>query len=38
VNELRHDEIRDLVVDRAPDEDDALVEKAGVDVEGALPP
>jgi hypothetical protein len=38
VDELRHDEVRDLVVDRAADEDDPLVQQARVNVEGALAP
>jgi hypothetical protein len=37
VHELRHHEVGDLVVDRAPDEDDPLVQQARVDVERALP-
>ena len=36
MHELRHHEVRDLVVDRAPDEDDPLVQQARVDVEGTL--
>ena len=36
VQELRDDEVRDLVVDRAAEEDDPLVEQAGVDVVLAL--
>src|SRR4029450_362414 len=36
VEELRDDEIRDLIVDRRSEEDDALVEQARVDVERAL--
>jgi hypothetical protein len=36
VQELGHDEVGDLVVDRLAEEDDALVEQARVDVEGAL--
>ena len=36
VQELGVDEVRDLVVHRGAEEDDALVEQAGVDVERAL--
>ena len=36
VQQLRDDEVRDLVVDRLAEEDDALVEQAAVDVERAL--
>ena len=36
VEELGDDEVRDLVVDRRAEEDDALVEQARVDVERAL--
>ena len=36
VQELRHDQVRDLVVDRGSEEDDPLVQQAGVDVERAL--
>ena len=36
VQELRDDEVRDLVVDRRAEEDDALVEQARVDVVLAL--
>jgi hypothetical protein len=36
VQQLRDDEVGDLVVDRAAEEDDALVEQARVDVELAL--
>src|SRR3954451_8249315 len=36
VQELRHDQVGDLIVDRGPKEDDALIEQAGVDVERAL--
>ena len=36
MEELRDDEVRDLVVDRRSEEDDALVEQARVDVERAL--
>ena len=38
VHELGDHQVRDLVVDRAPDEHDPLVQKARVDVEGALAP
>ena len=37
VQQLRDDQVRDLVVDRRAEEDDPLVEQAGVDVERALP-
>ena len=33
---LRDDHVRDLVVDLAAEEDDALAQQAGVDVERAL--
>jgi hypothetical protein len=36
VQELGDDQVRDLVVDRAAEEDDALVEQPRVDVELAL--
>src|SRR5207245_3840781 len=36
VDELRHDQVRHHVVDGAADEDDAVLEQARVDVEGAL--
>ena len=36
MEELRDDEVRDLVVDRRAEEDDPLVEQARVDVERAL--
>jgi hypothetical protein len=36
VQQLRHDQVGDLVVHGAAEEDDALVEQAGVDVELAL--
>ena len=36
VQQLGDDEVRDLVVDRGADEDDALAQQAGVDVERAL--
>src|SRR3712207_8331443 len=36
VQELRDDEVGDVVVDRPADEDDALAEQPGVDVERAL--
>ena len=36
VEELGDDQVRDLVVDRRPEEDDALGEQARVDVECAL--
>ena len=36
VEQLGHDQVGDLVVHGCPQEDDALVEQAGVDVEGAL--
>ena len=36
VQELRDDEVRDLVVDRLAEEDDPLVEQPAVDVERAL--
>src|SRR3954447_19665106 len=36
VQQLRYDEVRDLVVHRRAEEDDALVEQARVDVEGAF--
>ena len=36
VQELRDDHVCELVVDLLADEDDALVQKPGVDVEGAL--
>jgi hypothetical protein len=36
VQQLRHDEVRDLVVHGCPQEDDALVQQPAVDVEGAL--
>src|SRR5438034_4924855 len=37
VQELGHDEVCDLVVDRRAEEDDPVLEQARVDVEGALP-
>jgi len=37
VQELGHDEVCDLVVDRRTEEDDPVLEQARVDVEGALP-
>ena len=37
VQQLGHDQVGDLVVDRRAEEDDPLVEQAGVDVERALP-
>jgi hypothetical protein len=36
VQQLRDDEVRDLVVDRGADEDDALAQQPRVDVERAL--
>src|SRR5450759_1635038 len=36
VEQLRHHEVGDLVVDRGADEDDALLEEPRVDVEGPL--
>ena len=36
VQELGHDQVRDLVGDRGAEEDDALVQQARVDVERAL--
>src|SRR3954470_13570779 len=36
MQELGHDQIRDLVVHRRPEEDDPLVEETGVDVERAF--
>src|SRR4029077_1930866 len=36
VQQLRHDEVRDLIVDRRAEEDDPLVEQAAVDLELAL--
>src|ERR1700751_999759 len=36
MQQLRDDEVRDLVVDRRADEHDPLVQQAGVDVERAL--
>jgi hypothetical protein len=36
VQQLRDDEVRDLVVHRRPEEDDPLVEQTGVDVERTL--
>jgi hypothetical protein len=36
VQQLRHHEVGDLLVDRLAEEDDALVEQAGVDVERPL--
>src|SRR2546430_2429369 len=36
MDHLRDDEIRDLIVDRRPQEDDPLVEEARIDVEEAL--
>jgi hypothetical protein len=36
VEQLGHDQVGDLIRDRRPEEDDALVEEAGVDVERAL--
>src|SRR4051794_41214508 len=38
MQQLRHDQVRDLVVHRSAEEDDPLVEQARVDVEGALAP
>jgi hypothetical protein len=35
VEELRDDQVGDLIVDRRPQEDDPLVEQPGVDVERA---
>src|ERR1700722_5796317 len=37
MQQLRHDEVRDLIVDGSPEEDDSLVQEAAVDVERALP-
>src|SRR6185503_9944570 len=37
VQQLRHDQVRDLIVHGGPEEDDALGEVAGIDVERALP-
>src|SRR4051812_17895052 len=37
MQELRHDEVGDLVVHGGPQEDDPLVQQAAVDVERALP-
>src|SRR5438093_3090125 len=37
VQELGHNQVCDLVVDRCPEEDDPVLEQARVDVEGALP-
>src|SRR2546426_2941636 len=37
MEELGHDEVCDLVVDRCAEEDDPVLEQARVDVEGALP-
>ena len=34
--ELGDDQVGDVVVDRRPEEDDAVLEEAGVDVVGAL--
>ena len=36
VEQLGHDQVRDLIVHGCPQEDDAFVQEAGVDVEGAL--
>src|SRR6266576_1316810 len=36
MEELGHDQVRDLIVDRSPQEDDPLVEKTAVYVERAL--
>ncbi len=36
VQQLRHHEVRDLIVDRRPEEDDPLVEQSRIDVELAL--
>jgi hypothetical protein len=36
MQELRHDEVRDLVVHGRPQKDDPLVQQPAVDVEGAL--
>ena len=36
MDELGDDQVRDLVVDRLPEEDDALAEEPGIDVVGAL--
>ena len=36
MDQLRDDQVRDLVVDRRAEEDDPLVEQTGVDVEGTL--
>src|SRR2546430_17425915 len=37
MQELGHDEVCDLVVDRRAEEDDPVLEQARIDVEGALP-
>ncbi len=37
VQKLGHDQVRDLIIHRCPEEDDPLVEEAAVNVEGALP-
>ena len=37
VQQLRHDQVADVVVDRGAEEDDALLQQARVDVERALP-
>ncbi len=36
MQQLRDDQVRDLVVDGRPQKDDPLVEQTAVDVEGAL--
>ena len=36
MDELRHDQVGDLIVHGSPEEDDSLVQKPRVDVEGAL--
>jgi hypothetical protein len=37
MKELRHDQVRDVLGDGRTEKHDALVQEAGVDVEGALP-
>jgi hypothetical protein len=37
MQQLRHDQIGDLIIDRSAQEDDPLVEETAVDVERALP-
>src|SRR6185503_12422318 len=37
VQELRNDQVGDLIVHGSPEEDDPLVQEAGVDVERTLP-